>query len=80
MSMFTRRHYSWLASVSRDIIAATKPTNVAMTEEATEFYASGRAIGILATALENESPGFDRELFMKNVFDAGNVVENNRDR
>lgn len=54
MSMFGKRDYIWLASVARD-----------MAREET----SSAAIYILACALEADSPGFNKKLFLKNVYE-----------
>ena len=64
MSMFTRRHYVWLASVCRDMRhdAATATKSKIATE------AVDSAIGSLADALADESIGFDRERFMDAIF------------
>lgn len=53
MSMFGKRDYVWLASVARD-----------MSQEETV----DGAVKVLADALESDSPGFDKELFLKNVY------------
>ena len=58
MSIFTRRHYIWLASVGRDL-----------KNQLGSNIESGKAIQILADALESESEGFNREEFMQNVYD-----------
>lgn len=53
MSIFTKRHYVWLASVARDIKTRS---------------GDDLAIAILAEALEDESLGFDKKEFLRNVY------------
>lgn len=53
MSMFGKRDYVWLASVARD-----------MSREET----ADEAVQVLADALESDSPGFNKELFLSNVY------------
>ena len=64
MSIFTRRHYVWLASVARDMRHQAK----SISPNPLVCEAVDLAIGILADALEAESPiAFDRELFIRNI-------------
>lgn len=65
MSMFTRRHYIWLASVARDMRREIKDT----TDSIVAREATDSAIGVLANALENEGGGFDRKRFIKVIYD-----------
>ena len=63
MSIFTRRHYVYLASVARDMRFQAKSVSPnPLVLEATDL-----AIGILADALADESEAFDRELFIRNI-------------
>jgi hypothetical protein len=59
MSIFTRRHYVFLASVARDIVHKYATS---------ECVGEMDAIEVLSNALASESPGFDRELFLRNVY------------
>lgn len=68
MSMFTRRHYVWLASVARDMIYPEDTDSERSSE-------SDFCIKVLADALATESSdGFDREQFMDNVYNPRLVV------
>ena len=66
MSIFTRRHYIWLASVARDMRREIKDTTdySIVAREATDS-----AIGVLANAIENEGGGFDRRQFIRAIYD-----------
>ena len=65
MSIFTRRHYVWLASVARDMRREIKDT----TDSPVAREATDSAIGVLADALENEGGGFDRRQFIRAIYD-----------
>ncbi len=58
MSIFTRRHYVFLASVCRDQIAADKDRS----------SKTDRSIKVLADALASESDAFDRQRFMDAIY------------
>lgn len=62
--IFIRRHYIWLASASRDILSKARrsPDPKTAIKDAKIF------IDCLATALENESSGFDRQQFLNNIY------------
>lgn len=62
--IFSRRHYIWLASASRDILSRARqcPDSKTAIQNAETF------IDCLATALENESSGFDRQQFLDNIY------------
>jgi len=59
MSIFTRRHYIWLAEVGRQMIAADLDRSSKI----------DKCIQVLATALEAESPAFNHDRFMKAIYD-----------
>jgi hypothetical protein len=64
MSIFTRRHYVWLASVARDARReALGTTENPLVLEGVDF-----AISSFATALASESDGFDKTQFLHNVY------------
>lgn len=66
MSIFTRRHYVWLASVARDQVNRVH----AATDSIVAHEAVNSAIGELAEALSTESPtnGFDKQRFLDSIF------------
>ena len=65
MSIFTRRHYIWLASVARDMRREIKDT----TDSIVAREATDLAIGVLANALVDESGRFDRKRFIAAIYD-----------
>lgn len=67
MSIFTRRHYVWLASAMRDHIHAQQDRELGW-GETEDCVANARlAVHDLASALELESPAFIRGEFLHNV-------------
>ncbi len=72
MSMFTRRHYVWLASALREVITETIQ-NGTFNPDDYEFARGilNEAIRNFATALEGESQGFDRTQFLAAIHATG---------
>lgn len=75
MSIFTRRHYVWLASVARDQMSKAREADEefwgkdAWGDTNLEQEITKRAVETLANALETEADGsFDKPRFMHNVF------------
>jgi hypothetical protein len=64
MAMFGARHYVWLASACRDI----RREIAMMTNSIIAHEASDVAINFLATSLASENEGFDRERFIRAIF------------
>jgi hypothetical protein len=62
---FTRRHYIWLATAMRRV-ATIFPDEVSNMELR---YGINRGIEIFAEVLKSDNPNFDKDLFLKNVFD-----------
>ncbi len=66
MSLFSKAHYVWLASVTRDQIAQVKSSRFSTPEQ---LYGVFVGIEVLTKALEAENDNFDREMFLRNIFE-----------
>ena len=64
MSIFTRRHYVWLASAMRDALSAANESF----DSCERLPVVKEVITDLASALEDESLGFHREQFFHNIY------------
>lgn len=61
-SIFTRRNYVWLASFSRDLLRTAKTRGDLWDAD----ECARLAVLSLASALADESPAFDKPLFLHN--------------
>ncbi len=63
MSMFSKRHYVFIADVCRNHMIYPEDTDFSRSSE------SNLCIEVLANALAAENPVFNREKFMKAVYE-----------
>ena len=67
MSMFTRRHYVWLASAMRETISYLNNLEAQWGELKTAKETREEFIRMLAANLTDENGSFDKEQFLHNI-------------
>jgi len=63
MSHFSKSHYVWLSSFFRDELYASRNANELLIKATQKTI-----IENLANAFEKESPGFNKQLFLDNIY------------